>query len=186
MVSGTNAKAHSAPPAEREPEELPPACGWDHEGDQCFAPVEEEGLLCPHHQRLAQEKGLVPKVTPPPPAKPKPKKAPRKAKAKKKEPEEIDVEALEPLVPAPPPMSPPEVAPEPPPLPKASPKRGPKVTPKEPLEERFERQKRILQRMTIGELRHGAEHGLNKLQVRALHEALIELGWIPKGVRVDV
>lgn len=62
--------------------------------------------------------------------------------------------------------------------------RNPKRFEKLTTEEKYERQKRSLQRLTIATLRGGQEHGLNDAQVSALTEALEVLGWLPRELRL--
>lgn len=176
MVSGgTPTKANGAP-APQPPEEdtTPVTCAWDHDGDECFAPVESDDELCAHHKELAAR---LPE--PPGPPRAKRKKTPKK-KAPKKAPKQERVDLTEGA------HVPPEVE-EPARLPQ-SPSgrvvRGPKTTPRVPLDERFEQQKKALQQLAVGALEAGGVHGLTATQVRGLHGALIALGWIPEGVRV--
>lgn len=52
------------------------------------------------------------------------------------------------------------------------------------LEVKFERQKKVLQSLTIATLAWGADVGLNAAQVQALREALETLGWLPANLKV--
>ena len=50
--------------------------------------------------------------------------------------------------------------------------------------DKYDVQKRSLQRMVLVMLEGGALHGLTLLQVRALDDALRVLGWIPAEIKV--
>lgn len=52
------------------------------------------------------------------------------------------------------------------------------------LEQKYERQKKVLQSLTIATLAWGADVGLNAAQVQALREALETLGWLPANLKV--
>ncbi len=62
--------------------------------------------------------------------------------------------------------------------------RRPKTTPKKGRDERFDEQKRALQRMTMVALAHGRRHGLEADDVAALEEALRTLGWLPSDLKL--
>lgn len=52
------------------------------------------------------------------------------------------------------------------------------------VREKFESQKKVLQRMTLGLLEEGAERGLSDREAAVLRDALRELGWIPAELKV--
>ena len=52
------------------------------------------------------------------------------------------------------------------------------------LQEKFDAQKKALQRLTLSTLEFGAQSGLTPEQVRALRDAFEVLGWLPTDVRV--
>lgn len=62
--------------------------------------------------------------------------------------------------------------------------KGPNARPKTPPDEKFDRQKKALQKMTVQMLEVGTVAGLTADQVVALKEALQSLGWLPTDVRV--
>jgi hypothetical protein len=49
---------------------------------------------------------------------------------------------------------------------------------------RQERQKKVLQRMTLAEFERGMMHGLTVDEVESLKDALLALGWLPEDVKV--
>ncbi len=63
-------------------------------------------------------------------------------------------------------------------------KRRPKTTPKKGRDERFDEQKRALQRLTVMAFSHGRRHGLEADDVAALEEALRTLGWLPADLKL--
>lgn len=52
------------------------------------------------------------------------------------------------------------------------------------IEEKFDRQKRILQKMVVATLDRGEVEGLNFEEVKVMREALVALGWIPTNLRL--
>lgn len=67
--------------------------------------------------------------------------------------------------------------------PNSKPKR-PKTTPKKSTEERFEEQKKALQKVVILSIRRGKTSGLNAAEVVAVEEALQVLGWLPRDLQL--
>lgn len=63
-------------------------------------------------------------------------------------------------------------------------KKRPKTTPKKTADERFEEQKRALQKLVIQALRGGKKAGLKPDEVVAVEEALLALGWLPRDLQL--
>lgn len=52
------------------------------------------------------------------------------------------------------------------------------------LQEKFDAQKKVLQRMVLSALERGRETGMEAHEVAALADALLVLGWLPPDVKV--
>lgn len=72
------------------------------------------------------------------------------------------------------------------------PEAAPPVAKKKPIKpedltvpkEKFDAQKKVLQRLTLRLLEHGTKSGLTAEEASALKESLDVLGWVPRDIRL--
>ena len=71
-----------------------------------------------------------------------------------------------------------------PPADRCEPPKGSNRREKVPLQERFDAQKRCLQRMVVAAFQAGSMNGLPAEGVRSLQASLVVLGWLPDDLRL--
>lgn len=184
-MAGSSMRASLKTEGSSLPKGESPTCAWEAvmPGDECFRGVDNPGELCRFHHETAVTRGLrVPKAAAAQSREPPPEDAVVGVDLADGPSETVELEV--------------DVAPERaiesvkvkipnPPKRKEKPKvTGPKTQPKQDLQEKYERQKRALQKLTRATFEWGEEGGLNSAQVTALREALEVLGWLPEGLKV--